>query len=1095
VSSETSAEASAEASAGPPPPAPPLLRVALPLLFFISGAASLLLETVWTRQMVLVFGSTTFAVSTVLTAFMAGLAGGAWLAGRKLVGRLGARRAIALYALLELGIGLYALVLPALWSQLPAIHRALWGVETHSYHAFALLRFLLAFALLALPTVAMGATLPILARALDAFARPSASAGGGVGRLVGTLYAINTGGAVAGVFLAGFVLLPAVGMATTNLIACLADIALAGVAALLWWRAAGVGSHERPPRGSQAGAPSAPERPRLALRLALYSMLLSGGLSMAYEVAWSRALSLVIGSSTYAFSLILLCFLLGLAGGAALYARRQADKPDQLGNLATIHLMAAITALLGTAMIDRLPAVLLVVLKTFELSPTSAFALKFGLAAAVIVLPAFFMGMVFPAVVQLWSETQRGAGRTAGEVYAVNTAGSIIGSFAAGFVLVPWLGLQRTLTLLVLLGCALAAAFGATTGRRPLRVVRVGVAVLVAVAALFWVGRWDLQLLSSGVFRFSRYEEVVANLGAKAGRRLDEAVLARVEAARARIPLAAVVDTFVEPSVDFKLLHHVEGVTTTVGIGRTVDRSLSAKGCWLRHALLVNGKPDASLSVLYPRPQGGCAAYLSAKRLACCPPPAPGLRYSPSGDAETQLLSGLMPVLLGDGRARDGLIIGWGSGVTAGAARRGGLQRVVAVELEREVVRAARAFEPYNWLPQRDPGVKLITEDGRNYLARTTRRFDLIASEPSNPWMAGCGNLFTREFFAQVRAHLRPGGIFLQWLQAYEIAPANVWSILATMASEFPSVYVFSPVGAPTDLLLVARARPQRLSWPQIAARFAHAETRRAVAPLGIYGPADVLVRLRAGPEGVRQVSRGAPLNTDDNARIEFAAPRDLIEYRRHRPRTILEGLERTLRLSSVVDGMPPGADQALCMAELRAGRLKRAARRAARGSGAGATRCGQLAALMRRRPTRGVELSGWLREAGAPAEVRSRLVVTGTPQRAAATLAKRVGRDRDRWADAALAFLLTKSDHRFAALVLATAASAGAPVGMRAALLQLRARLLSRSRAHLAALSAAQKLAALKLSTGKTAIDRGSATRPSSRPASRATKRSAPDR
>ncbi|PID37991.1 MAG: hypothetical protein CSA65_00825 [Proteobacteria bacterium] len=1043
----------------------------MPPLFFISGAASLLLETVWTRQMVLVFGSTTFAVSTVLTAFMAGLAGGAWLAGRKLVGPLGARRAIGVYALLELGIGLYALLLPLLWPLLPGLHRALWGVESHAYHAFAVLRFLLAFGLLALPTVAMGATLPVLARALDALEHDR------VGRLVGTLYAINTGGAVVGVFLAGFVLLPALGMATTNLVACFADVALAGLAALLWWRASDDGTP------TSSGAPAAVSegggapRPRLAARLALYSMVLSGALSMAYEVAWSRALSLVIGSSTYAFSLILLCFLLGLAGGAAVYARRQAHKPDQLGNLATIHLMAALTALVGSALIDRLPVVLLVVLKTVELSPTSAFALEFGLAALVILLPAFFMGMVFPAVVQLWSETRMGAGRTAGEVYAVNTAGSIIGSFAAGFVLIPWLGLQRTLTSLVLAGCLLAAAFGVATGRRSLRVLRVAVSFAFALGAVFWVGRWDLQLLSAGVFRFSRYEEVVASLGAKPRHPLDDAVHRRVEAARGRIPIEAAVDTSGEPSIGFKLLHHVEGVTTTVGIGRTVDRSLSAKGCWLRHVLLVNGKPDASLSVLYPRLGDGCAAYLEKERLACCPAQAPGLRYSPSGDAETQLLSGLMPLLLGDGDAKEGLVIGWGSGVTAGAARAGGLERVVVVELEREVVRAARAFEPYNGLPQRDPGVRLITEDGRNYLARTTRRFDVIASEPSNPWMAGCGNLFTREFFAQVRAHLRPQGVFLQWLQAYEIAPANVWSILATMASVFSSVHVFSPAGAPTDLLLVARAAPTRLSWPQIEARFARVRVRSTLEPLGIYGPADLLVRLRAAPAGVREVSKGAPLNTDDNARIEFAAPRDLIEYRRHHPRTILEGLERTLTLRREVDGLPTDAGEALCLAELRVGRLSQAARWVRDTN----SPCAKLAALMREPRSEKLNLKRWLRLAGASPKEKARLAVEGSLTQQLAALAAKATGDVDRWADAALAFLLARSAaptrDRFAALALATDAARGAPPALRAALLELQVRLLNRSRAHLAAVSVAREWLALRLSTGKTTTTRGSAT------------------
>ena len=460
------------------------------------------------------------------------------------------------------------------------------------------------------------------------------------------------------------------------------------------------------------------------------------------------------------------------------------------------------------------------------------------------------------------------------------------------------------------------------------------------------------------------------------------------------------------------------------------------------------------------------------------------MRFSPSGDAETQLLSALLPIVLGPAKARSGLVIGWGSGVSVGAARAAGLGRVVAVELEEEVINAARAFEPFNGVPQRDRGVTLVTEDGRNYLASRDERFDVIISEPSNPWMAGCGSLFTQEFFRQVRAHLRPSGVFLQWLQAYEIAPRNVWSILRTLSSVFPSVHVFSPVGAPTDLLLVARPAEGRLSWPELQRRFAHQPTRDALAQVGIFGAADLLVRLRAGPRGVREISAGAPLNTDDNARIEFAAPRDLIEYRRYSPRTILDGLQRTLKLKTEVLRWPAGAQESLCEAELRAGLVAAAGRRGA--AHPTLVRCRTLAEMLE---GKGIEASTerWLLAVGAPAELVAQLrKLSGEPLTGARALAERFRGQTSPWVDAALAHLLYRQGkRRFSALALIGGVrSSPAPLG--SALGRLRAALLAQSRAPLAAWRAARDVLGRELSTGKSPSSRGSesTSRPASAPA-----------
>jgi spermidine synthase len=893
---------------------PSSLRPIVAALFFVSGLSSLVLETVWVRMMVLVFGSTHFAVSTVLTAYMGGLALGSYVAGRRADRLVDPRRAVLVYGVLELGIGLYALALPLLAVRLPAVHTALWGTAHSSYYGFALLRFLLAAALLLIPTVAMGATLPVLARFYCGDDRR-------VGTDVGSLYAINTAGAVVGVLLAGFVLLPLMGQRATNSIACLADLLL-GVSALLIARGRAL---PEPPASS--GLPAlevaVAGRSPLAARLALVSIGVSGAVAMIYQVAWSRALSMVIGSSTYAFSLILLCVLIGLAGGAAIYARRHARRPDQPSSLSLIHLLLAATAFGGLLILDHLPVLLLALLQQVELRPTTVFLLQFVLAGIVILPPALLSGMLFPAVISLCAGRGRSAARTTGDVYAINTLGAIVGSFAGGFLLVPGIGLQRTLLAMVLVGLLLSALFGSLAAHRRRRLALVLAALASGGGALALFHPWNLDLMTAGVFRVSRYQGLIG-VGAAAATPTPVVIPGEDrwrDAARRIIPPSRVVDTDEEPTVGQGITFHREGVATTASILRAVDESLSDAACWVRRTLLVNGKPDASINALHARPRSGCAALLQG-------PLPPATSISPTGDTETQILSGLLPICVHGGVAppQDVLVIGWGSGITVGAALRAPIRRLIAVELEARVIEAARAFEPENHAPQRDPRLRLATEDGRNYLAATDEAFDVIISEPSNPWIAGCGNLFTREFFRSVRDRLRPDGVFLQWLQAYEIAPENVWSLLGTLADEF-EVHVFSPARASSDLLLVARRRRGPLPWSAMERCLAQPGVRAELSRIAISEPADLAARLLAGPSGVRRLSAGAPRNTDDNARIEFAAPKDLINYRRYSSRTIVNVLRESLGDGrSELAGLPADAADRLCWATLRAGRPRKAA-------------------------------------------------------------------------------------------------------------------------------------------------------------------------
>ena len=276
------------------------LLVVVAACFFLSGAASLVLEVVWSRLLRLVFGTSTLAIATILVAYMAGLGIGGLLGGRN---STRVRNGVRAYGAIELAIGLYALVVPFLFSFFPALSRSL--LADLPFWPSALLRFALAFSVLCLPTIGMGLTLPLLVRALvrDEHA----------GHGVALLYGINTLGAVSGVFLATFWLLPHFGVAGSNRLAAGAYVAL-GVVALVVARSVR--------REDVADAPPAraPE-PLGRWNPALLAYGTVGFTSLVYEVTWTRALSMVLGSSIYAFACMLAAFLLGIAAGS-LYARR-----------------------------------------------------------------------------------------------------------------------------------------------------------------------------------------------------------------------------------------------------------------------------------------------------------------------------------------------------------------------------------------------------------------------------------------------------------------------------------------------------------------------------------------------------------------------------------------------------------------------------------------------------------------------------------------------------------------------------------------------------------------------------------------------------
>ncbi|HXK25510.1 MAG TPA: fused MFS/spermidine synthase [Myxococcota bacterium] len=438
------------------------------VLFVASGAAGLIYEVVWTRQLSLVFGVTTYAAATVLATFMGGLALGSYAFGRR-IDRGG--NPLLAYAALEAGVGLYALFVPLLLGALVVPYIWLRQLEL-PYAVLALLRALLAAGVLVVPTALMGGTFPILVR-LFALVR------GELGRVAGVLYFVNTLGALAGCLAAGFVLISRVGLTRTTWIAAGTNFAVAAIAAYLGRRHAA--SFEAKPAEPQ---PATRELSPGMARLVLVAIGVSGFTSLAYEVVWTRALPRYVYNSTYAFTTMLATFLAGIALGSALHAAWLRGRRRPVLLFAALELLVALGFLLSSYLFADLRGISDAILgRNVVESFGQSVLLLFLRAALILLLPAVFLGATLPLATELCARGLATAGGTVGRVYAVNTLGAILGSLAAAFLLIPGLGMQGTLLFLIALNFALAWLLAVSDTRTTPRRLVVG-ASLAAVAGV-----------------------------------------------------------------------------------------------------------------------------------------------------------------------------------------------------------------------------------------------------------------------------------------------------------------------------------------------------------------------------------------------------------------------------------------------------------------------------------------------------------------------------------------------------------------------------------------------------------------------------------
>jgi spermidine synthase len=796
------------------------------LCLTVSGMSGLIYEVAWVRSLELVFGATSFAVATVLAAFMGGLALGSLWMGRA-AQRLARFHPLRIYAVIECCIGAAGLLVPVTLQALVPLYQMTWTHFHASFTLFSLWRFVLCGSILLLPTALMGATLPIASRlaasgsdAPDAGAPAGSSAG--TGTRVGLLYAANTFGAVIGCAAAGLALLPSIGLRRTEWLAVGLNLLAAAGAFLLAGGRRGLPAEQDGGRRTPAAPAATEARPPRAATVLVALYAISGATAMVYEVAWSRLLVLVLGSSTYSYTIMLTTFLLGLASGAWIGAWIMKKRAHALLAAALCQVLVALSTYLGLYLVRELPYLYVVAHDRLQPSARGLLGVQLALAAGLMILPTLGLGAMFPITIGGLNPSGAGAPRVVGRAYAWNTLGAIAGSLAAGFWLVPRIG-SRGALLAGIAASALLALWGLLEARPapPPRLRALFACALLAFVANALVAAPVLppEILSSGVFRYADRYQGVDRTGF-------------LENARAS---------------HGEILFFKEGLTCTVTVFRTTT-ALS---------ILVNGKPDASVPPGLAEPFGR-------------------LRTARPGDLPTQVLMAQVPMLLAP-RADRVLVVGLGSGVSLGSTLSHPAREIDCVELEDAVVKGSRFFDAESGAPLDDPRVRLVVNDARNHLLVSDRPYDVIISEPSNPWVAGAASLFTRDFFALARSRLGPDGLFCQWVQLYELTAEDFRTILRSFAAVFPGVHVFRVA---SDAIVIGSNGRAPIRLESILAR-ANPGVLADLGRIGIRTPEDLLAHYWIGGDELRARLGSGPFNTDDNMLIEFKAPLRMLSRRK----------------------------------------------------------------------------------------------------------------------------------------------------------------------------------------------------------------------
>ncbi|MFO7560932.1 MAG: fused MFS/spermidine synthase [Desulfobacterales bacterium] len=789
--------------------------------FFVSGLTGLTYQILWTRMIVKIIGSAPFAISIVLTVFMGGLGLGSYLAGRTIDRVKNPLTLVRIYGILEIIIALYGLVLPLLLIAFRPLYAYLYNHLFAYFFGYSLLTFFGCTILLLIPVTCMGATLPVLSR----FFVTSISK---VGTHVGRLYGLNTIGAAAGSLLCGFWMLSALGILgtlglaiTLNTIIGLICIAVSRGGATSRFQSTDSEVVSTP--DSVNGSLEPPLIPiEKQKRYSLIIFAVSGFCAMAYEVIWVKLLGLLVGPTTYSFTIVLVTFIACLAFGSIFFGWLADRVRNTLFLLIATQLIAALSALFFSQIMGNSQIFFAKLIFHYKDNFVLLQFLKASSLFVFMFIPTFCLGATFPLVGKICTRSLEKTGHSIGFAYAINTVGAVLGSFCAGFLLIPFLGKEHSIGLVVsiqlLTPLFICLHIVVKTKSSVLKWSPLIAGVLAGLILIKDYPHWDRKMLSKG--KYHRFDEIQKR---KTG--WLEALLNGTE--------------IFSPAEAYELVYFGDGI----GGFTTVLKSNPDAIGEVTYSLLNSGKADASSS---------------------------------RKDMFTQTLLAHFAMLYHE-KPENVLVLGLASGITAGEVLfYPSVKRLDGIEINRQVVAASDFFIPWNNNVLADPRTELIIQDGRAHLELTKRKYDVIISEPSNPWMAGLATLFTHEFMNLAKNRLMEDGIYVQWLHSYQMDWPTFSLVGRTFSKVFPNSMLVTtdPRGElGPDFLLVGFKGKKQLD-PRIAkSNLPHARKSNNMT----LNDHNLFYNFIVS-EDLTMLFDDGPINTDNNPILEFSAPK-LIHY------------------------------------------------------------------------------------------------------------------------------------------------------------------------------------------------------------------------
>lgn len=785
------------------------------MFVFLTGATALVYEVIWQRYLTRLTGSDSLATALILGIFLGGLSGGyalcGWLSRR-------VRRPARAYAVLEACIGIWALVFPWLFAGVEFMSRS-WSFEAPWW--LLLQGGCCATLLIGLPAVGMGGTVPLLTREL-------AGTLAGSTQLHARIYGANTAGAFLGVLAAGYGLIPVLGLPRS--MQAMAGINLLAAIFFAWLASDAVhAKRTEEVTESEPASETVPTRSRFPA-WTLYVMAgLNGAAVMALENVLIRVANLTLGASSYSFSLLVGVFVLSLACGSFLVAGLRWLPCGLL-------LVTQATALVGWCLVfvtlDEWPYVAHLVRAAFQGNDIGFWlhqAAVFLCLLAVLLVPVGLLGVSIPVIFHEVKVDLNLVGWHSGRILSANAVGCVIGSVAGGWLLYYPLNNSGVFTValsLIALTAALASwPFG--------KVARLGAVGLFGLVVL-WAGRgagFDQNRFAHGTFGLEEMTPFSYRGPAYFHEHFQRDRTVKFYDDSPSGTAAVIADhatAFSAPEF------------TLVPPGMPAFEPAPSEPTNPPLAIMVNGKPDSHVA----------------------------------RDRQTLKLSAHIPALWAERRSR-AMVIGLGTGVTVSElARYPDVERIDVAELSSGVVAALPWFGPFTRDVHRDPRLRIHEGDAFRVLRRSHERWDLIISEPSNPWVTGVDTLFSREFYQLVRERLTDNGRLLQWIQKYAMDPQTFGIMIQTLRAVFPHCVIYQ--GEPGDLLLLATQRPltegdqdrARATWtanPAIAA---------SLAEIGLSSFDELRKRERMGLLLVTDQLGALGLETLDRPRVHYRAGR-----------------------------------------------------------------------------------------------------------------------------------------------------------------------------------------------------------------------------